>query len=146
MTFGAFILNFSRNFSHVIKVSYQKKKSVLILFYNNVFEILYCEKKSNFPSDIISALHFTIHKLTFLWIVQVNTSLRVMWCFKNKNNSHAIFKFWFRNYFPSGIILPKKELPTNEIIANFFLVLTWWSLYWYLFLNCYSSFDDFKAI
>ena len=45
----------------------QKTDQVLVLFYSNIFEILYSGKKADFLSDKIFTLHLTIHELRVLF-------------------------------------------------------------------------------
>lgn len=46
---------------------HQKTDQVLVLFYSNIFEILYSGKKADFLSDKIFTLHLTIHELRVLF-------------------------------------------------------------------------------
>ena len=70
---AVFIVNFE-HISHLILVNAdwdvkttEKRIRFLHLFYSNIFEILYSERKAYFPCDIISMLHLTFHKLRVIF-------------------------------------------------------------------------------
>ena len=52
--------------SNFVLIITKKKIKFLLSLYSSIFEFFYCEKKQNFPSDILSTLYFTIHELIFL--------------------------------------------------------------------------------
>ena len=68
-----------------------KNELIMVLFYR-IFEISYSGKKTNVPANIISKLHFTIHKLWVFGEIPISEWYDIL---KNKNifasNSFAIF-------------------------------------------------------
>lgn len=72
----------------------------------------YSGKKANFLFNVISNLHFTIHKLYVFYL-----SCKVTWYFEKQSiyesNSLVFLKFWFKGNVSTDVILPNKSI-TNK--------------------------------
>ena len=56
------------------------------------------------------------------------------------------WNFNSKSIFGPTLFMLRNQSPKNETIMNLISSAMSWSVYWYLFWNCCSSFEDFKAL